>query len=52
MMIVGLKYLNITNPLVGYCTHIVGASHMIYTLFNGLLTHTHYVNHDEEPEVK
>ena len=47
-MIVGLKYLNITNPLVTYTTHAVGISHMIYTLFNGLFTHTHYVTHDEE----
>jgi len=50
MMIVGLKYLNITNPLVTYTTHAVGISHMIYTLFNGLFTHTHYVNHGEPEE--
>ena len=50
MIIAGLKFMNVTNPVVGGCAHVVGASHMIYTLFNGLFTHNYYVKHDLKSE--
>jgi len=40
--------MNITNPFVFGVANLIGASHMIYTLFYGLFTHSHYASHSHE----